>query len=363
MIHIDGAQHSGSGTIVRFATAFAALSRRPLHLWNARAKRPKPGLRPQHLAAVRACAELCGAEVEGLAVGAQEFTFRPGSRIRGGGFAWDIGTAGSTTMLALGVLPLACFADAPVTARISGGVFQDFAPSPFHMQNVLAALLARMGARLELRVVRPGYVPTGGGAIELRVHPVARVLDPLALLEQGAVQAVHGVALSSHLAERRVSERMAEACAAELGAAGLPCTIESELDTLASHTGAGLAIWASTSSGSVLGADRAGAPRRTSEAIGRSVAASLLADLGAGGTVDRHAADQLVLFATLAAGTTRYVTPALTEHLRTNLWLAEAFGARVRQIGRRIEVEGIGRRRAMDFEPRRAKLPTAGGCK
>lgn len=341
MIHIDGALHSGSGTIVRFATAFAALSRRPLHLWNARAKRPKPGLRPQHLAAIRACAELCGAEVDGLAVGAQEFTFRPGPRIRGGSFSWDIGTAGSTTMLALGMLPLACFADAPVTARIAGGVFQDFAPSPHHMQHVLAMLLARMGARIELRIVRPGYVPTGGGAIELRVQPVAPVLGSLVLLEQGTVQAVHGVALSSHLAERRVSERMAEACAAELAAAGLPCTIDRELDTLAGHAGASLAVWASTSTGGVLGADRAGAPRRGSEAIGRFVATSLLADLTAGGTVDRHTADQLVLFAALAAGTTRYVAPALTEHLRTNLWLAEAFGARVRQSGRQIEVKGI----------------------
>jgi RNA 3'-terminal phosphate cyclase (ATP) len=345
VIHIDGAQHSGSGTIVRFATAFAALSRRPLHLWNARAKRPKPGLRPQHLAAVRACAELCDAEVEGLAVGTQEFTFRPGHRIRGGSFSWDIGTAGSTTMLALGMLPLACFADAPVTARISGGVFQDFAPSPYHMQHVLAPLLARMGARIELRVVRPGYVPTGGGAIALHVEPVAHVLDPLSLVEQGEVRAIEGVALSSHLAERRVSERMAVACAAELAAAGLPCAIERQVDTLASHAGASLAIWASTSSGGVLGADRAGAPRRTSEAIGRYVAASLVADLTAGGTVDRHAADQLVLFAALAAGTTHYVTPASTEHLRTNLWLAEAFGARTRQTGRRVEVQGIGLQR------------------
>ena len=68
-------------------------------------------------------------------------------------------------MLALGILPVACFADAPVTARITGGVFQDFAPSPHHMQHVLVPLLARIGAAVELRVIRPGYVPRrrGGG--------------------------------------------------------------------------------------------------------------------------------------------------------------------------------------------------------
>ena len=345
MIHIDGGQGSGSGTIVRFATAFAGLTRRPLHLSNARARRPKPGLRPQHLAAVKACAELCGGEVGGLTVGAQEFTFRPGPRIRGGNFAWDIGTAGSVTMLALGILPLACFADAPVAARISGGVFQDFAPSPYHMQHVLAVLLARMGARVDMRVVRPGYVPAGGGVIELRVQPVAAVLAPLSLNEPGVVETVRGIALASHLAERRVSERMAEVCEARLAAAGLPCAIERALDTSATHAGASLAVWASTSTGCMLGADRAGARRRSSEAIGRFVAASLLADLAAGGTVDRHAADQLVLFAALAAGATRYTAPALTDHLQTNLWLAEQFGARLRRAGRQVEVEGIALRR------------------
>ena len=98
MIHIDGSQQSGSGTLVRCSVALAALLGVPLHLVNARARRPQPGLRPQHLAAVRACAELCDARTEGLSVGASEFTFRPGGRLRGGRFLWDIGSAGSTTM-------------------------------------------------------------------------------------------------------------------------------------------------------------------------------------------------------------------------------------------------------------------------
>jgi RNA 3'-terminal phosphate cyclase (ATP) len=345
MIHLDGAQQSGSGTIVRFATAFASLLRRPLHLFNARARREKPGLRPQHLAAVRACAELCGAAVEGLAVGAQEFTFLPGPAIRGGTYSWDIGTAGSATMLALGILPVACFAESTITARITGGVFQDWAPSPYHMQHVLAPLLTRMGAGVEVRVLRAGYVPQGGGEIELRIEPVRGTLTALALIEQGVVRAVRGIALSSHLAERQVSERMARACEAELGAAGLACTVERVLDTQARHAGASLAVWAQTSTGCLLGADRAGAPRRTSEAIGHFVANSLLTDLAAGGTVDRHAADQLVLFGAIAAGASRYVTPALTDHLEANLWLAEQFGARVRCDQRQVEVEGIGLRR------------------
>ena len=93
-IHIDGATGSGSGTVVRFATAFAALLGRTLRVTNARVRRPKRGLRAQHVAAVRACAELCAGEVEGVEVGALEFVLRPGERVRGGRYEWDIGSAG-----------------------------------------------------------------------------------------------------------------------------------------------------------------------------------------------------------------------------------------------------------------------------
>ncbi|HEV8714231.1 MAG TPA: RNA 3'-terminal phosphate cyclase [Candidatus Binatia bacterium] len=113
-----------------------------------------PACGPQHLSSVLACAQLCGATTEGASVGCREFTFVPGARISGGSFTWNIGTAGSATMLALSVLPVACFADGPVTARITGGVYQDFAPSPHHLQHVLAPLLKRMGVSMELKADR-----------------------------------------------------------------------------------------------------------------------------------------------------------------------------------------------------------------
>lgn len=341
MIEIDGGGQSGSGTIVRFAVAFSALSRRPLHLVNARPGRKRPGLRPQHVAAVRACAELCGARPEGVRVDSREFSFRPGGPIRGGRYEWDIGTAGSAPMLALGVLPLACLAESPLSARITGGMFQDFAPSPFRLGHVLAPLLRRMGASVEFELVRPGYVPAGVGIVELRVRPAAPRLAALELIDQGSVQAVRGIALASHLSERRVSERMARACEEGLAAEGLCCSIERREDTTAPQRGAALAIWAETSTGCRLGSDCAGEPRRSSEAIGRRVAGALVEDLASGATVDRHLADQLVLFACMAGGRTRYRVPADSDHLRTNLWLAERFGARTNRDGSWVDVAGL----------------------
>ncbi|MEW5761765.1 MAG: RNA 3'-terminal phosphate cyclase [Bacillota bacterium] len=320
MLVIDGSTLSGSGTIVRLAVSLAGLYGQSLRLYNIRARRKKPGLRAQHVAALNACRDLCGGELGGAAVGSREITFSPAHPPRGGTFVWDIGTAGSAVLLLLTVLPLALFASGPTVLRVTGGVFQDFAPSPYHTAHVLLPLLRRMGARAELTVLRPGYVPGGKGTVELRVWPVAD-LAPLVLVEQGQLQRITGVALASHLEERRVASRMAQSLARCLRGAGVPVCVAENEDKTAAHPGAALAAWAETDKGALLGADRAGSPGRSSEAIGRYVAALLREDLASGATTDRFAADQLVVYAALASGTTKYRVPRLTEHLETNIWL------------------------------------------
>ena len=72
------------------------------------------------------------------------------------------------------------------------------------------------------------------------------------------------------------------------------------------------------------------------------MADQLLADLGSHATVDRHLADQLVFFAALARGGSRWRTPQLTTHLSTNLALAERFGVRARCANGVVDVEGLG---------------------
>lgn len=92
-----------------------------------------------------------------------------------------------------------------------------------------------------------------------------------------------------------------------------------------------------------LGADQAGAPRRRAESIGRHVAAQLLEDLHTGAALDRFAADQIVPFAALAQGTSRFLLPTVTDHVVTNVWLAETFlRTAVRLEGRRLSIDGAG---------------------
>ena len=343
MIYIDGSAKSGSGTIVRYAVALASLLGEELHINNIRAKRDKPGLRPQHLASVKACARMCNAQVEGLVVNSREIVYKPGKEIKGGYYHWEIGTAGSTTLLVMTVLPLALFADDESVLRISGGLFQDFAPSVHHMQHVLFPTLEKMGIKAKLEVDRPGYVPRGGGIIQVNIEPLRSGIKPLKLLTQGKVNEVSGIALSSHLKEQRVSQRMAAECQKILAQKGYGVRIETLYDETALQAGASLAVWAETDTGCLLGSDQAGKRGRSSEAIGRYVARNLLDDLTAGATVDRYLADQLIIYAALADGTTEYIIPRHTEHVDANLWLVEKLGAHARIEGNALHIDGLGR--------------------
>ena len=342
MIEIDGSIHSGSGTLLRYAVSLSTLVRSPLHMVRIRAKRGKPGLRPQHLEALRACAAFSGGHLEDDHVGSGEISYVPGSRLPGGAFDFDIGTAGSTTMLAFTLLPLALLAETSSRFLLKGGLFQDFAPSAFHMQNVLVPVLRRMGADVRLEVRRPGYVPRGAGELFMDVRPLGAPLQALALPEQGALEGVSGISLSSHLEEERVSERMAKRCEAQLGKKGIPARVETREDRKAAQKGAALLLVARTDRGCLLGADRAGRPGRRSEAIADFTVSTLLEDLQTGATVDRHLADQVILFAALAEGTTSYRIPFLTEHVTSNCRLVEKIlGAETRLEGTLLSVSGV----------------------
>src|SRR4051812_17751871 len=62
LVTLDGSKGEGGGQILRTALTLALLTGRPFRIVKIRANRDKPGLRPQHLKAVEAAADLAGAE-------------------------------------------------------------------------------------------------------------------------------------------------------------------------------------------------------------------------------------------------------------------------------------------------------------
>lgn len=323
MLEIDGGQRSGSGTILRLSVALSGILNKPLHISNIRQKRTQPGLRPQHLEAVLTAAKLCNAQVKGARLGSKELWFTP-NEITGGKIDAEIGTAGSIPMLLLTVLPLCAFAKNPVRLHITkGGTDVRSAPTTNYLKHVLLPILARMGLKTSLIVHRYGYYPKGMGEITLEVEPCKR-LKAVRLERFGNVRQVRGVSVCTFLANRRVAERQVTALNERLNSAGLQADVQVVNDmSNPLQKGSSLAVWAETDSGVLLGGDAIGEIGKPSEVVGREAAESLMKEIQSEATVDLHLSDMLVPYVALAEDESVYLTRLVTEHLDTNIWLAQ----------------------------------------
>ena len=322
-MEIDGSLKSGSGTILRLSVALASILGEPLHVYNIRAKRPNPGLRPQHLEAVLTAAKLCGAEVEGAKVGSREIWYTPG-RITGGEFHAKIGTAGSIPMLLMTVLPICAFADRRVTVHVSkGGTDTRNAPTINYIKHILLPILNRMGLKVGITVHKYGYYPKGLGEVTMEVQPCRR-LKPIKLEEFGELRGIRGVSVCTFLEDRKVADRQASAARRLLMRHGLDADIEVVYDrSNPAQKGSSIVLWAETTTGVLLGADSIGELRKPSEKVGEEAASALIQEVKARATADVHLADMLIPYVAMADGPCLYLTREVTEHTETNIWLAE----------------------------------------
>jgi len=341
MREIDGSYGEGGGQLLRTACALSAITGEPVRLHDIRARRAPPGLAPQHLTAVKAVAALCDANVEGLALRAPELIFRPG-RLRGGEFRFDVGTAGSITLVLQALLPAALVCDAPVRIHLTGGTDVRAAPPLDYLRFVLLPLLAQMGARVALTLVRRGYYPRGGGVVEVAVQP--RRLTGLHLEAPGAVTEIHGVAHVANLPAHIVT-RMQQT--AERLLAGIaPVQIEPQVLDREQAIGPGgaLVLWAHAASARLGGSEVAqrGVP---AERIAETAAQALRAEISAGATLDLHASDQILIYAALASGPSCFLVRSLSSHAQTTLWLLQQF------LPLRVRTHPAGTCTRVDIEP------------
>ena len=344
MLEIDGSQKSGSGTILRLSIAFAGILQEPLHIFNIRHRRNKPGLRPQHLESVNTAAKLCNAETEGAKLGSKELWFKPNGIVNGEVKA-EIGTAGSIPMLLLTVLPICAYAKGDVRVHVvNGGTDVRHAPTINYLKYVLLPMLERMGLEVSLTIKRFGYYPKGMGEVILNIYKNSK-LKSLRLENFGTIEAVGGISVGTFLEKQKVAARQAETAKDILKNFGYSSKIQVVNDMSNPHQkGSSLVLWAKTNKGVLLGADAIGELRKSSEAVGREAAENLLKETQRKVTVDEHLGDMLVPYIALANGKSAYLTRTLTEHLDTNIWLVEKIldtKIQTTKVGNLIEVEKI----------------------
>lgn len=313
---LDGAQGEGGGQILRSALTLSMITGLPFRIERIRAGRSKPGLLRQHLTAVNAAAAICGARVSGNAAGSQALEFVP-DQIRGGEYRFDIGTAGSCTLVLQTVLPALWFADGDSSLTVSGGTHNSAAPpADFLLRSWLPAV-RRMGVETDIELLRHGFYPAGGGLVQATVRPIA-ALRPLHLLQSGALSAVRATAvvaaLPGSIARRELAVVQQHFPQAEV-----------ELRCLESREGPGNVVMVETvheqHSELFTAFGERGLP---AEQVAERAAMAAQQYLASSACIGEHLADQLALPLALAGGGS-FTTTCVSSHLASNIEVISKF--------------------------------------
>lgn len=317
MLTIDGSQGEGGGQILRTSLALAAITGTPVRIEKIRAGRAKPGLQRQHLVAVQAAARVCHGALDGAALHASCIELRPQAPAAGT-YQFDIGSAGSTTLVVQTVLPILLHAPGDATVRITGGTHNPLAPPVEFLQDSFLPVLHEVGIAAELTLDRHGFFPAGGGGVVLRTRPWT-AHAPLDLCERGTFLGRHAEAvianLPPHVAQREAQTLKhllhwshAEVDEREVAAAGAGNILLARLRHARITT--------------VVSA--CGELRKPAEQVAREVGRAVEDHLASDAPVCEHLADQLLLPLALGAGGV-FRTTALTEHTRTNAVIISRF--------------------------------------
>lgn len=335
MIEIDGSTGVGGGQIVRTALALSLCTQQPIRLSNVRAGRSNPGLRPQHLAAVRAASAIGRADVSKVEEGTTEFSFVPSS-VAPGRYSFDVGTAGSVVLVLQTILPPLLTARAPSTITVTGGTHVRSAPVFEFFRWAYIPVVQRMGPVLRTSLAQHGFYPRGGGTCTLEVEPTSELVS-LDLTERGRElrRRLHVIIanLPDHIAERERDAVMD----------GLSDSIDQTKIHRPTSASAGNALILElvfenvTEVFSVMG--EKGTP---AEQVAMSLVDEVRRYLDRQAPVGPYLADQLLLPLALGGGTIRATT--LTAHTHTNAtviqeMLGDCFSVTEEAGGWRIAVD------------------------
>jgi RNA 3'-terminal phosphate cyclase (ATP) len=344
---IDGSYGEGGGQILRTAVGLSAVTGKPVKITNIRIKRKNPGLQRQHITAVKAVMKLSKAIVKGLELGSTTLYFEP-TGLTSGEFFFDIGTAGSVTLVFQALLPILPFLPGPTTITVRGGTDVPWSPTIDYVRSVVSYFLERMGSPVSIKLLRRGHYPRGGGLVTFEIEDPPGKLRSLNIVDRGKVIEIRGVSHARNL-PRHVAERQARSAKdyIEENFSGYETVIDIDHSEESLGPGSGITLWALCEN-SVIGADSLGKRGKPAEIVGREAASKLVKDLLTGRALDTHMGDIIIPLLALAVGKSVVGGASLTMHAVTNVCVVERMlGAHIRYEGEegkpfRLYVEGIG---------------------
>jgi len=321
VLEIDGSYGAGGGQIVRMAVALSAITSTPVRVVNVRAKRATPGLAAQHMTAIGAVARLCDARTKGVEAGSKEFVFEPGP-LYGGRFSFDVGTAGSITLVLQACLP-AAFAAGDTELEIRGGTDVPWSPPLDYFGHVFLGLLRKMGARADVTVAMRGYYPRGGGIVRVKFEK-AVAWKPLHVPRRGEIIRIEGRAHASNLPEDVVQRMKSDAIQRLSKFMNVRIPSETLGPDRAVGPGGAIVLWAETQE-TILGGSALAAKGKRAEKVGDEATENLLREIESRATFDVYASDQLLAYMAMASGPSEFLVREVSEHARSMIWLLGSF--------------------------------------
>lgn len=319
MIRIDGSMGEGGGQVVRSSLALSIITQQPVTIVNVRAnRRPRTGLLRQHLTALRASAEICGASVEGDALKSPRVRFSPGT-VRPGRYRFSVGTAGSALLVLQTILPALMMTDGDSEITLEGGTHNSKAPPFEFLEHTFLPLLRRMGPEVEVELQRPGFYPAGGGRLVARIHP-SRSLQPISLLEVGERAPLRALARVAHL-PRGIGHRGMLTLREHLPLEWPDTRTVEHDDALGPGSSLHVLLTCQCLTEVVTGF---GTRRVSAEEVALGVVKEVQSYLGHSVPVGDYLADQLLLPLALAGGGRFRATP-LSLHSTTNIAVIQRF--------------------------------------
>ncbi len=316
MIEIDGAYGESGGQILRTSVGLSAITCKKFKIINIRKGRPKPGLYPQHLAAIRAVAELCGTKL-GAKIGDTSLVFEPG-KIKGGHYDIDIGTAGAISLVLQSLILPSLHAEKNVSLAIRGGTHVRWSPSMDYMQHVFGYYMKKIGLDIVIDIAHQGFYPKGNGLVNVKIKP--GMPKPLCLTERGELARYYASSIATEdLKKSRVAERQLGESSKEFKLNG-----KSVQYVKSASTGSSLHLSALYDN-CILGSSSIGERGKKAEDVGKEALNDLKKQIDSGACFDSHMADQILPFLAFAKGESVISVAEITEHVKTNIWVIEQF--------------------------------------
>ena len=318
MMEIDGSK--GGGQILRTSLTLSALKQKPFRIDNIRGSRPNPGLKNQHLEAVKTVRRLTDAEIEGAAIGSEELEFRPRT-LREESFTVNIGTAGSITLLLDTVLPLAEKLGLRLTVK--GGTDVKWSPTLSYFKHVKLPLLKKKGLNAEIDLEKTGYYPKGGGEATLRLEKSD--LNSFSLEDRGELQRFEIYSKASkELEEQSVADRQADEVARIIKNSHISVPVNKDISYAETSSPGSTLLVKAVYENSIVGFDVLGEKGKRSEDVAKEAVQKFKKFHASEAVVDEYMADQIIVF--LLGSESCLKGLKSTNHVRTNLETVRQFG-------------------------------------